>query len=698
MIKFYQNLIIGFFLFLFSLTYLFAQEIDFSKSAAVVEYDSLEISISGKKASFIKFYFHRRLRIKIQSEEGVKTFNKFIIPDIFDPILIIHAPKDRNAGKYFAEVNVENFDVIITKASGEKYTPEVSVVFKNIRSARLRDGKYGSNDRFIYKIENIQQEDILEIDYSYSVPYSENLFNLLTLRIFFHGKYPIIQKDLIFTIAKVLDAEVSTFNSDNPIVNKGKKTVYHWHYEQLPGCMSESGSRPYKSLPYVIISIMPDEMLYTLPYSFEERFIPFYVFGPSFRENRHLTIVRAITEGVNNNQYNQLRRFIESQTQGLPIDTSGYTQLWTIHNFIADNFEFDGDIEYLESLDVRDEKLGDFITKEVLRDRSRYNIYVGIIAALGLNYYTGYLSDIRSGVISSEYFEPTIFNDFIFAVLIKTGSVQFLYPKKDRFGYYLNELPFYFENTLVRLISLNDFRNYKTPIEERFLSINTPPSTSADNMRKQTAIIHINLDSLSMKVETNISLAGQYSTLGRGVYLYNSCDPTVNPMYCMNFWENISFDIEPDFIKIENIEEDFPFKTTINASFQSNNAFSVSSDTLVLDLSGWFCHVVDSNLKADNRYLAYYPDFKSTDVFTYKINFNKKVKILDTLPNVQINNVYGNLTIKSVQNVDGSIILCSRFSVDAEKIHAEKIEMVEKIQKQIKDLNRYKIRFVVESE
>ena len=97
---------------------------------------------------------------------------------------------------------------------------------------------------------------------------------------------------------------------------------------------------------------------------------------------------------------------------------------------------------------------------------------------MGLNYFTAYLADKRTGIISPEYFEPTISNDNLFAVLLKNDNIQFLYPKKERFGYYLNELPFYFEDVTTRLIYLDDFRDYKKAIKAGFRSVVTPVSNS----------------------------------------------------------------------------------------------------------------------------------------------------------------------------------------------------------------------------
>lgn len=672
-----------------------AQTPELENADAVIEYDSIEIISSGKKSSLIRLLFKRKVRVKIQSREAISSFRKIVLPESYDPALICHSSESQNLGKYLTNVNIEKFSVRFLRPDGKIDSLRLIPVHTSIRSLDLTKDRFGYYDEFTYHIDGIRVGDVLEFEYKYSVLYSENLFSLMTFRIFFHGEYPILKKDVVFKRAKALEADITTYFADDPVeIAEKASTSFQWSFDKLPGCMKESCIRPYTSLPYVIISLKPYEMIYTLPYSFQEKFIPFYVFGPSFKESHHLAIARAMVEGVNTPQYNQLRRFLKERITDLPADTTGYNQLYSVQNFIAEEFTYDPDIKYYERDDIRKERFGDDITARRIRDRSRYNVYVGLIFGLGLNYFTGYLSDIRSGVISDNYFEPTISNDYIFAAMLKSNALQFIYPKKDRFGYFLNELPFYFENTTVRLIYLDDFRNYKEAIQERFLSTQTPSSNSNDNTRSLASEVSVDVDGLKVHFDARISLSGQFSTLGRGAYLYDNHDPTVNPAYYTKFWENISEEIEPDQLEVENIETDFPFRAVMNTSFDYDSCLRIKNDTLHLDIKGWFSHIVDDYLHAENRILTYYPDFKYTDTYNYLITFSKPVKVVDRLPVVQLNNSYGNINIKCVQKMDGSLLLSSRVVITAEKIQPNNIMDVAEIQDQLMALNQLKIKLV----
>jgi hypothetical protein len=661
----------------------------------VVEFDSIMIITSGKKAGLIQFDFKRKLRVRINTDKGLKAFSYVSLPQTFDPILYCHAPLSRNVGKHLTNINVQAFNVRIIKPDGSTLSPDITPDMNTFRAIDIKEDKFGEFQEYGYHIPGLENGDVLEYEYDYSVKYGENLFSLMTLRIFFHGDFPIKRKEFSFIIDKGLESEIHAFFCDEPEPVRGQQLMYSWHFSDLEACMDESGSRAYKTLPHVIISLRPYEMIYSPYNSFEERFAPFYFFGVSVREAEHLAIVKAMLEGVNTPQYNQIRRYIDERLANLPDDTSGYSQLYTVHNYIADHFTFDPDLDYYNRLDIRKERFGDDITAGVITDRSRYNLYVGLIAGLGLNYFTAYLSDVRSGVISEAYFEPTISNDYIFAVMLKNASIQFIYPKKDRFGYFLNELPFYFENTTARLIYLDYYRDYKSAIEEKFVSATTPASNNRDNSRTQSAVVNIDLENMAVDFTANVILTGQYSTLGRSSYLYDLCDETVNPLYCHKIWEGICREESPDKMEVKGIQQDFPFKAEFDVRFRAGDILTERNDTLYLDLRNWFCHIVDDHLHAEKRVLPYYPDFRYADAYNYKIVFSDKVKLIDKIPVIDIKNAYGNMGVRCFQMIDGSVLFNSRIDVLAEKVYPDGIDMVKAIQDQARVLGDLVLRFVV---
>jgi hypothetical protein len=185
----------------------YGQVAEFDNAAAVIEYDSIEMSASGKKASMINFHFKRKYRVNIQTNEAAEAYNQLTIPESFDPSLIFHEPEHLNIGKHFANINIENIKIRILKSDGTIISPEGAPRVEIFKSLDLAEDKFGNFERYIYEIDLLQPGDILELEYHYSVLYVENLVSLLTTRFFFHEDYPVLKKDLV-VILIVLFTEI----------------------------------------------------------------------------------------------------------------------------------------------------------------------------------------------------------------------------------------------------------------------------------------------------------------------------------------------------------------------------------------------------------------------------------------------------------------------------------------------------------
>ena len=429
---------------------------------AIILNEDNVINITGKKAAFINFSITKKIKLEILTQAGLENYSRFILPETFDPTYIAHFPLERNYTNVFSGCKFNSFKGIITTKGGEKKDAVITSKIDEIRMVMLYDNFYGNFDKNIYQIENLNVGDVLEVEYNYSMMYGDNINQLSSFRIFFNSD--LFKQNYTLTISHADDLNIdidyiheavpdSTYSIDD-------RNVYYWNRSNVYGCVNEEGSRPYLSLPYLIFSIKPYELLYTLPYSFEERFIPFYSLFTYQREKNHLGIAKSVMQGVNTKQFLQINKYIKNETLDIVGDSLGYLKLLKIHNTIAERFDFDNDTNYFKKIDTRDARMGEYLSKKSLRDISRYDLYVALILKLDLNYFTAYLCDNRSGEISNVFFSPMYDSDYLFAVLLKNNSIQYIYPKKSRFGYYLNEVPFYFEGAKARLIHINDYSNF----------------------------------------------------------------------------------------------------------------------------------------------------------------------------------------------------------------------------------------------
>jgi len=524
------------------------------------------IDILGQKARFITFSITKKIKFKVLNSAGVAQFSKFTLPETFDQSYISHFPKDRNYTNVYSSMKCNYFKGTITTKDGKEKAAKIRETTDNIKMVMLENNIYGNYKKYNYQIENLNIGDEVTIEYNYDVMYNENFPKLSSFRIFFNNNIFKENYQLIITHHSKLNINIDYENNATPdsIIKLDNQKVYYWNKCNLYGCINEEGGRPYLSLPYVIFSIKPDDLLYSLPNSFDEEYVPFYAIFSHKREQNHLGISKSISQGVISKQYLQIDKFIKAETQDIINDSLGYLKLMKIKNTIADEFSFKNDTDYFKKIDTYNPQMGDYLSKKTIRDISRYDIYVALILKLDLKYFTAYICDKRTGEINNDYFAPMYDSDYMFAVLLKNNKVQYLYPKKEQFGYYLNEIPFYFENTKARLVHLNDYINYKKPINENLRQILTPNSTVKENTRRNNILVNINLDTLSTIFNARINLSGQYSTLTRGLYQYNHKDETINELYNKKIWElNDQVEVISQETKVTNKE--FPFPAVVNA-------------------------------------------------------------------------------------------------------------------------------------
>ncbi|MCD4747153.1 MAG: hypothetical protein K8R58_12725 [Bacteroidales bacterium] len=653
------------------------------------------IEITGRKASFIKFSITKKIKFKVLTLAGVERFSKFTLPETFDPTYISHFPKDRNYTNVYTYLECNYFKGTITTKNGERKDAEIKQTIDHVKMVMVENNIYGNFEKYIYQIENLNIGDEVIVEYNYDIKYFDNFAKLSSFRIYFNNDIFKENYQLTITHNSELNINIDFKNNATPdsIIDMDNKKVYYWNKSNLYGCINEEGCRPYLSMPHLIFSIKPYELLYTLPYSFEEKYIPFYSLFSYQREKNHLGIARSIFQGVNTKQFIQIEKFVKTETQDITNDSLGYFKLMKINNTIVDEFKFENDINYFKRIDTRDPRIGDYVSKKTVRDISRYDLYVALILKLDLNYFTAYLCDNRTGEISNEYFAPMYDSDYLFAVLLKNNSIQYLYPKKSRFGYYLNEIPFYFENAKARLVHLNDYLNYKNPIDENLRQIILPYRT--ENTRRNNIMVKINLDTLSAIFNARINLSGQYSTLTRGLYQYNHKDETINKLYNKKIWElNDQVQVISQETKVNSKE--FPFPTVVNTQYQFNNLLETNNDTISLNLKNWFNHIIYNDFDTTYRQLDFYPDFCGIDSYVYYIQFDKNIKLISSFDSTKINNEFGELIISVEQIKPNALKITSYFVITNNKVTVDKIRTVKEIYDKIQEMNNHYLIFKLE--
>ena len=613
-----------------------------------------------------------------------------------NPTFITHAPKKRNYTNVLSNLKVDYFKADIYSNGLEHKNAQVKEITENVKMVMVETNLYGNYEKKKYQISNLKVGDELVVEYSYGVDYDQNYLEFSSFRIFLHGKVHKNKYSLTLIHNSDLDINLNYENNGQPsdsIIGKDI-TRYRWIKNNLDGCIDELGAKPYLNLPYIVFSLRPVALKYYAPNSFESKHIPIYALYAYQREQDHLGILKGIYHDVKLKQYNLLNSYVKSEIENIK-DSTGYLHLKKLHNKIVDDFNFDSDTIYFDEEDIRKPRMGEYLFKNTIRDISRYNTYVALISKLNLQYYTSYICDNRSGIIGNNYFKPMYQSDYFFAVVLNNNSLVYLYPKKSKFGHYLNELPFYYENTYSMLVYIDDYMNFKKSIQEENRYKKMPTSNLKDNTRTNSILAKANLDSLKINFRGRINLSGQYSTMTRGLYLHDYKDPTINDCYNKKIWEiNKNVNLKSKNTTVQ--KKVFPFSTKVDMQFSCNNLISKKDDKYILDLSNWFNHIIYKDINVGNRKLDFYADFKGSDSYTYNIQFDKNIELLNSLENDTITNEFGEYILNVTQPAGNVVKITSLFITKNTKVKADNINFAQSIYDKIIALNKSSLEFKIE--
>jgi hypothetical protein len=663
------------------------EELSWNNHDAIILSDDQVFDFTGKRMDFIRYSVTRHLILKIQTQEGARKYSEFILPEKCDPLDIIHSPEKRNPGYYLDKMIVKSFAVKITDSTGKVRECNVTSRANPVIATDFYDNRYVTYYPVTYSLEKLVPGDSVDIRYEFSVPFRENYSRLISFRFFFHDSIPKKNMTVRMNISKDIFTSSVFENGGKPdsVASNKDFTSYIWRKSNLAGCIGEPGSRPYLSLPFALFTITPSDVMYRLPYSFDIEFIPAYILPVFAREDAHYDLVRSIDQKVNNAQFQNFWEFQTKTLKDVTPDLTGYNQLQYLTNKVADDFEFLEDVKYFKREDNEDSKLGSYILAQQLRDIKRYDTFIALISSLKLGYFTAYTVDKRCGVMSKDYVAPMFYSDYLLAPALSDGRLQFIYPKSARYGLSLDELPFYFEYVTVRLFNLNDYRDLKKPIASKFRETKTPKGIAANNDRTANVVINLNLDSSVARFQTTITLKGQYSTLCRGIYLYNYKFPTINQGYNHKIW-NLNDRVKLADSSCKVMTKEAPYTTIVKANYTCKDVVKQTDTGYQVSLKNWFPYISEFAGPSGERYLDYYPDFKGKEAYNYEIIFDRNIKLTSSHGEIYKWNTLGKMIFEAKQTGPRTILLKSYCLISAEQVTADKINDVNVIYEQIRSL------------
>ena len=657
----------------------------------IVLNEEMEVNITGRKTVLMIATVTNNLTIVIKTADGLSEFQPFKLPKKFDELYIYHAPTVRNIDWAYDNVEVLNFEANINSVNSIQ-------IIKEISTKRVLDmeGFFGNINLFEYTIENLHIGDTLRLSYTYDIPFKDNWIRLLSNRIFFHGKYPKKSYSLSWCHNKDLEVDSLFVNHVIPEVSlEGNKFCYHWNLNNLPGCLDESGSRPYKTLPYFVFVPQSYDFEYTHFDSYVQEFIPPYFLESSKRQDE-LQIEywdNVIgNKSKNNLHYQKVADRIIALT---PDDTLGTARLRYFQQFMADSVVYDPALNYYNhNEDQIKQRAGVDLWGKTLKDNNIERIYGNIVPKLGVDLFTAYPVDIRVGEISPQYTPTVKDNDLLFGIALNDKTLGFVVPKSDKNNYYFEEVPFYYEEIPVLLLHYTDFPSMleKRNFNREFRSYYTPASNWKDNYRKVQSKVNVDLNSNTLKFQTRVILSGQYSTLTRCVYFSNPIDSTINPQYHDPIW-SIASNVEVKKVVTLHPQIYYPYKTTVNAEYTIKNLLNIDNNQITIKPGNWFKMIYAKDICYEARFLDYYPDFVGSDSYSYMLEFDKPVKLISNQDDIDFTNKYCHISFSIKQLGENRLLMTCNYSILSKIIDKESIVLVKEINDIISMIEQEEIVF-----
>lgn len=620
---------------------------------------------------------------RILNDSGARALSSFSLPEPFDPLYRDIISEIRNSGFYFDGYKILSIKISVLRKNKSRFIDVSDPTISKKQVFSEKQLSFGSAFVSTYNIPDVRVGDLVRIDYSISVPRVKNIEELGSFRIFIHDFVPKsnvqlrIKKDVaalaIYNYRN--SAEPHTSISTDVVIDK-------WSFKSLPALLSEPQSRPGSDAPFIEV-VTTSNNIYGLT-------------SPRF--NRLSSNLEAFEIGSTYKDYRLTRNFIDSLTPSADIDKSTLARMAL--NITA-SYAYDDDRAYFEGEKLFEPSFGTDLIEGKIREANKYETYGALLDGIGAQFVILTPIDKRVGEITDQYVRPYYTGEQLFGLSVPPSGISLFVPKSATCSFYVDEIPFYFENSKTLLY---DFSPVEINSKEKVLTFDTrhqgwhikrpiivsTNSSQNDNTRKCMINAVPDLENGVIKIQGRLNLSGQYSTLQRSTYLCDEPLPYINPQYHQKLWDR------PNIGKVDfnthSTSDQFPFTTSFNFTYELKLQFDRTSGTYSIEVGDLINHINYALTSSRNRHLPYYPDFLQTDNFSFMIQFPLGVELIELPKNITIDGSLGTYQFNT-EFKDNRLRVFSQLLIDQERIEPEKFSDVAKIYKAINKVESSQITF-----
>lgn len=570
--------------------------------------------------------------LKINTEKGVQKFTSLRLPESFDKSgdqLQMPAQFSETSTPFLYDFKIIHFAVRALKKNGAIIDCNNDYATKKIYWVDT-DGRHLTDYNYIFKFKNIEVGDVIE--YSYEIEfrggYSFDLF-------YFNSDIPKQNTELSMLCLPhplgydfICNTNVADSNfNQKKIIENDKDPIWKftYRYKNLKSIDYPLNSCYGKSLPHLSIDYRRSS------------------------RGRHFEWVFTNTIFQNHKLYNREHASIRKFLSTLPnLDSVNLETFLLSLNKRLNDLKFSS----AESMNYSDEaqyavSSSEWLAKGRLIEEFMADAYEAIFRESNIPYKVICLEDKRLGELKTQFRSEKKYERYFFAIPSGNNLLYMMQRDKGQ-KYLLGEIPFYYEGVSAAIIYNHDI---SAPVDSNYKFMRTQSSTENENVRTESALCKVNLDSSQINVLIKENLSGQFSTLIRPLYLGESIDSTVNPVYFKKcIAKPNAFAMQ---VKLISKSDYFPFKYSFNCTekitLQSKNE---------IPLKNWFSFTYNKNVIPKKPNSDYFTDFKYTDSYNYMFEFSKPIEIINLNDFLRsIHNSNFDLSSNMIKQTDTSYLL-----------------------------------------
>ena len=612
------------------------------------------------------------------------------IPDIFsdeDAVMIYHHVEDQtvdDGNRFFRRIIIRQRTKILTKSGLDDYG---RIFFRNYNSLNIEklDARTIKQDGSIVDLE---AKDLKSLEFANNDIFDKSKYILFAAPglevgdeleticiyegyegitkgqdIYFNESIPVLESKFILNVAKKLIVLAHEFNdAQPPTVSPGTNNIkFTWTMKNLPGIYDQKGTIFGKTLPYIIYELNFSQ------YNMVNHIPTFHHWSEMIAETDKTDFKYTIRKD---------KAFVASINKilGDKVDATNVEKIRCFHNFINEEI----DITRLAK-NEQSNGLEYFLEAKKADQWIVMKLYKAFMDHIKQDYYLAtarskYLGDFQIGFITSIQI-----SDYLFAIDAEGGSFHVLYPKTRKKAYAFNELPLYLEGT--------DFYMYNPKDETSFKKISIPNSTYKLNSLNRKLTSKVELESGNMEFNMVKTYRGAFSNLYRNRYYELSKEEELEKILKNNISEQFP-ETEISDISISEFEDKIPFPFTLKYKYTAKDQLIKVEDNLVkISLKDWFDHAINE-VNAKKRLLDYYPEYSGVDSYTYLVEFDKPVTLVNKdLLEIKMFKDFGSYELYIQQSEPTKILIRSKYSIKKNVIPTNQVKDLEAVNEGVENAN-----------